>query len=299
MPSESDPLLGEMGEEEKRGGKDHYYRLLHVDKAATQAEIKKAYRSLALRLHPDKNPDANPEQWVEIQTAYEVLSDPAKRKIYDKFGLAGLQAQAMYGNALPPGLLAHGLAMIGCLVCSATLLLLLFVIFAGLKAGEAIGWRWSVVFIPLWVLDGAILLFILKDWVAYCRRDKHDLEAEEEGGLPGIGAFVFACFLALQILVDVRLEGYNIAPIVVVIPLLILFGLLCLCCCLVACVGLVIGQTGGDPGDYEDAPTQETPFTTDEGSGSHPAYQKEVPVNIHQQPQKETVVVNVDADAMD
>ena len=64
-----------------------YYKVLGVDKKATKAEIKKAYRNLAKKHHPDKGGDA--EKFKEINAAYEVLSDDEKRKQYDQFGSAG------------------------------------------------------------------------------------------------------------------------------------------------------------------------------------------------------------------
>lgn len=70
-----------------------YYKVLDVSRTATEAEIKKAYKKLALRWHPDKNPD-NPEEsnkrFKEISEAYEVLSDEKKRRIYDQYGKEGL-----------------------------------------------------------------------------------------------------------------------------------------------------------------------------------------------------------------
>ncbi|MHC1636182.1 MAG: molecular chaperone DnaJ [Candidatus Methanospirareceae archaeon] len=73
--------------------KKDYYEILGVDRNATQEEIKRAYRRLAKKYHPDLNKD-NPkeaeEKFKEISEAYEVLSDPQKRANYDRFGHAGV-----------------------------------------------------------------------------------------------------------------------------------------------------------------------------------------------------------------
>jgi len=66
-----------------------FYELLEVDKNATEPEIKKAYRKLAVKHHPDKGGD--PEKFKEITRAYEVLSDADKRSKYDRFGEEGLE----------------------------------------------------------------------------------------------------------------------------------------------------------------------------------------------------------------
>ena len=69
---------------------EDYYKLLGLDKKATTEDIKKAYRKLALKWHPDKNPNnkAAEEKFKKISEAYAVLSDPKKREEYDTFGSA-------------------------------------------------------------------------------------------------------------------------------------------------------------------------------------------------------------------
>lgn len=74
-----------------------FYDILEVTPSATEAELKKAYRKLALANHPDKNPSAG-DKFKEISHAYEVLSDPKKRKIYDSYGEEGLNGESGPGG---------------------------------------------------------------------------------------------------------------------------------------------------------------------------------------------------------
>uniref|UniRef100_A0ACD5VXN9 Uncharacterized protein n=1 Tax=Avena sativa TaxID=4498 RepID=A0ACD5VXN9_AVESA len=77
-----------------------YYKVLGVDRGASDDDLKKAYRKLAMRWHPDKNPTNKKEaeaKFKQISEAYEVLSDSQKRKVYDQLGEEGLKGQP------PPG----------------------------------------------------------------------------------------------------------------------------------------------------------------------------------------------------
>ena len=81
--------------------KRDYYEVLNVSQDADAAALKKAYRRIAMKNHPDKNPD-NPEAeaiFKEANEAFEVLSDSQKRARYDQYGHAGVDGQTSGGGA--------------------------------------------------------------------------------------------------------------------------------------------------------------------------------------------------------
>ena len=80
--------------------KRDYYEVLGIDRKASEADIKKAYRKLALKYHPDKNPDdkSAEDRFKEAAEAYEVLSDAQKRAQYDRFGHEGMRGAAGGGG---------------------------------------------------------------------------------------------------------------------------------------------------------------------------------------------------------
>jgi molecular chaperone DnaJ len=80
--------------------KRDYYTTLGVNRDAAEEEIKKAYRKLAMKHHPDRNPDkGSEEKFKEAKEAYEILTDPRKRQAYDQFGHAGVDPSAGFGAA--------------------------------------------------------------------------------------------------------------------------------------------------------------------------------------------------------
>ena len=76
--------------------KRDYYEILGIGRDAGDLQIKQAYRKLALKFHPDRNPDdpAAEDSFKEASEAYSILSDGQKRAAYDRFGHAGLQGAA-------------------------------------------------------------------------------------------------------------------------------------------------------------------------------------------------------------
>ncbi len=81
--------------------KRDYYEILGVSRSCNESEIKKAYRQLALQYHPDRNPGdkSSEEKFKEASEAYEVLRDPEKRDLYDRYGHEGLSRSGFSGFA--------------------------------------------------------------------------------------------------------------------------------------------------------------------------------------------------------
>ena len=81
--------------------KRDYYEILEISKSASADEIKKAYRKMAIKFHPDKNPGdkAAEEKFKEAAEAYEILSSPEKKQRYDQYGHAGLGGNSGFGGA--------------------------------------------------------------------------------------------------------------------------------------------------------------------------------------------------------
>ncbi|KAF9164934.1 hypothetical protein DFQ26_000870 [Actinomortierella ambigua] len=138
----------------------HLYEILGVSKTSTQDEIKKAYRRLALRYHPDKvNPAEVPDhetRFRDIAGAYEVLSDPKKRGLYDKYGMMGVQ---MANTDIGAQLVAIE-SLLGTFLMTMSILFvlaLIFLSFLAVRVDGKVDWSYAVVFIPMWILDAILI----------------------------------------------------------------------------------------------------------------------------------------------
>ncbi|RHZ77365.1 hypothetical protein Glove_180g10 [Diversispora epigaea] len=157
------------------------YQTLGVQKSATEEEIKKAYRRLALRYHPDKNPSAtDTDQFKAITHAYEILSDPKKRSVYDKYGEMGVSMlDSVAGVLFDPdieGPLCMAFFTISFLAC----LFIIFFAFLSARIDKSITWSYGIVFIPMWIIDFLIFLVL----IANAKRDTgedDDIDDEFEG----------------------------------------------------------------------------------------------------------------------
>jgi hypothetical protein len=132
-----------------------FYDALGIARTASQAEVKSAYRKLALKHHPDKNPnqsDEDKELWLRIQNAYDILRDPKTRSMYDKFGEEGM---GMWNSLNSTMALGHmdNLANDALFCCCSMWCFLLLFIFVGLKFDGDMDADWALLAIPLWLVD--------------------------------------------------------------------------------------------------------------------------------------------------
>ncbi|RIB17483.1 hypothetical protein C2G38_2037687 [Gigaspora rosea] len=157
------------------------YHTLGVQKTATEEEIKKAYRRLALRYHPDKNPNAT-DQFKAITHAYEILSDPKKRQVYDKYGEMGISMlDSVAGFLLDPEIQGP-LCMLFTILSILIILIILFFVFLSIRVDGTVSWSYGIVFIPIWIED--IILFLVLIAYANARKDPsedNDNDDEYEG----------------------------------------------------------------------------------------------------------------------
>lgn len=216
------------------------YDRLGVDPTATDAEIRNAYKRMALQLHPDKGGD--PESFKQMKEAYEVLSNHQKRTVYDLHGMEGIkcmeqaaQMEARMSDVTPVLLIMMELAqtsalMRGIVVTILTLLgsmVVLPFILLTLKWDGATSFSWAVVFIPVWIFQLVILCcqHVFLSMQQLGAPDEEDPEAarihtklkKEVRLLRFQSCVTHALLISFEILLILRLEGVMTASWVVVI----------------------------------------------------------------------------------
>lgn len=174
-----------------------YYAVLEVDKHATQEQIKRSYHRLALRYHPDKAGPEGTVRFKEVNTAYEVLSDPQKKDIYDRYGEAGLTAlnDPVAGGALATFGSVVFVCILVLLLCITFAMILIFLAFLVSRVdGRLPSWTYVKVFSPLFVLDVVLGVPAIILLVAFAIQSPSSLHV-----LCGLLAFLCAVVLTIVI----------------------------------------------------------------------------------------------------
>jgi hypothetical protein len=158
---------------ESTSGHIELYRVLGLTSTGADAvEIKRAYRKLSLKFHPDRNPGDRfaTEAFQRLNAANTILSDPQRRRVYDSFGMKGIELYEAYATSL---LHAHDgeshnatgelpvEQLIASLCCAGSMLVFAIGGYACLlvaRVSGRAGWPWTLVLVPLWLADAALLL---------------------------------------------------------------------------------------------------------------------------------------------
>ncbi|KAJ3366600.1 hypothetical protein GGF31_008021 [Allomyces arbusculus] len=198
------------------------YQILEADRDVSPTELKRAYRKLALKYHPDKNP-GNEDRFRDIQHAYNVLSDEKKRSVYDQYGEMGLEMMEKM-----PWIDAEVYRRVGSLsmlLALAVVIIIAQFAFLCVRVDGKVDWNWNLVFIPAYLVlavVGALSLFATLTATA----DEDDEDRDEEVGddhsrdghsmkprkaplLSKLLALVFtAALITAVVLIPQAIEGY-------------------------------------------------------------------------------------------
>jgi hypothetical protein len=134
------------------------YQLLELTPQCSADDVKKAYRRIALKIHPDKTGGATTIQFQRVKHAHDTLLDPQQRKMYDTFGSRGMQQ--MQNMGLPPGV-PVALRNLSVMMFFASLLLLIQLSLVVVKVDKGKDWSWQHVLAPLWIMLSLAFLGIV------------------------------------------------------------------------------------------------------------------------------------------
>ncbi|KAL3926406.1 MAG: hypothetical protein SGPRY_003313 [Prymnesium sp.] len=192
------------------------YSILLVSRHASPDEIKKAYRKLALKYHPDKNPDEG-DAFRDIAQAYSTLSNPSKRSFYDRYGQQGIQFyESLTTHGLPTWMLTPAVhcSMITAIFLFAMSILVCLPTFVLKRIDGSLTWPWAAVLTPLWVVNLIGCFIILAPALLQHERSCHQLR-DLMSCLSSISWHSFACLALLitsELLLTAKLDSEVESP---------------------------------------------------------------------------------------
>jgi uncharacterized BrkB/YihY/UPF0761 family membrane protein len=200
------------------------YEVLGVRPEASESEITKSYRRLALQCHPDKVGPAGETQFKQISEAYAVLKDPQKRAIYDRHGEAGL---SYVNNDLAAPMMdafgMHVMIIVIALLSFVTALCATITLscVAAKLDGHLEDWGWGTTLFALWFWESVLMLAT----VVFVFSAVHSLLADREHSRAKLEHFfvplVVSCYFAFTVMVAENLDHRNVKWITTVIPLVL------------------------------------------------------------------------------
>ncbi|KAJ3360523.1 hypothetical protein HDU91_004547 [Kappamyces sp. JEL0680] len=204
-----------------------FYGILQITPDATAEEIKKGFRKQALKYHPDKAGTGEEAviAYEKVQKAYQVLSDPNQKRIYDKYGEAGLQTFSQMGpfaTFLDPATLPA----LNWLFFSLSVMVALLILFPALLSAKVDSnfSTFSIAFTPLFILDGVVVMFLFASLFQSVEADSEEDQASRlQFRLFKLLALLYFLLLVLfQVLLALYLDSVvSISFWVVLIPLFV------------------------------------------------------------------------------
>jgi hypothetical protein len=193
-----------------------FYKALGIQRNANQEEIKKAYRKMALKYHPDKAGSGAEvaDQFELVQKAYETLSDVKLKRVYDQYGEKGLQMLQQMGE-YAPFIDPEVLLQINRIFTGFSFVVALLILFPSLLSArieENIMWSYILVFIPLFIVDAILLVFII---TASFEKQDDDVRLESDRSKSTIFKVLTIVYVGLfcifQFLICAKLDGITLA----------------------------------------------------------------------------------------
>ncbi|KAJ3271340.1 hypothetical protein HDV01_006845 [Terramyces sp. JEL0728] len=189
-----------------------YYEALGVSRNATQDEIKKGYRKMALKYHPDKagTSEEAAAKFEIVAKAYGTLSNEKTRQIYDQYGERGLEMMKQMGDI---SIIQDALLQANQYLMSLGLITALLIIFHSFLAVRIDGnnsWPYFAVFVPLFIIDIIALVFFARSLPAPKNEDQERISEEDRKSIETVKRMVLICFVlftVFQILVCLQLDG--------------------------------------------------------------------------------------------